>query len=152
MNPTAISQYIVDTFDGVDVAVSSGDSFFMYDPSQRFPFATLVTDDHYDDASNLSRPGVFRLNIGVGRETYRALFGPQPARLGEAGIVDTGHDFTALDTLLPHPVYAPQFWICVLNPSVATFESVKSLLAEAFALSVKWNRKSITKARRAAES
>ncbi len=71
---------------------------------------TIVTKDYgdFDRASHLDRPGVFRLNIGVGKDTYRSLFGPQPPPPGEAGVVDTGHDFTILDQLLPHPVYAPQ--------------------------------------------
>ena len=32
---------------------------------------------------------------------------------------------------MPHPVYAAQSWVCVLNPSDATFESLRPLLAEA---------------------
>jgi hypothetical protein len=41
-------------------------------------------------------------------------------------------DFAALDTILPHPVYAKQRWIGILNPSRATFdEVVKPLIAEA---------------------
>ena len=47
-----------------------------------------------------------------------------------------GHDFTALDQLLPHPVYARLYWVCVLNPSAATFEVVKPLLANAYGLAV----------------
>ena len=53
--------------------------------------------------------------------TFRALF-PQ----------SDDHDFTALDRLMPHPVYAPQSWVCVLNPSPETLETVKPLLAEAY--------------------
>ncbi len=34
---------------------------------------------------------------------------------------------------MPHPVYAPQSWVCVLNPSAETFEAVKPLLADAYA-------------------
>src|SRR5438045_477769 len=142
MDEAAITRYVSDTFAGVDVVVASreggapevawGDTFFIYDPernlkpTQRFPFATIVTKDYgeFDRASNLNRPGVFRLNIGVSKETYRSLFGPQPAP-GASGAVDTGHDFTALDRLLPHPVYAPQSWVCVLNPSAATFETAR---------------------------
>src|SRR5919201_1444819 len=52
--------------------VAWGDSFFFYDPdgkpsARRMPFATIVTKDYdgFDTASNLNRPGVFRLNIGV---------------------------------------------------------------------------------------
>jgi Family of unknown function (DUF6194) len=145
LDQAAIIQYIADTFAGVDVVtategIPAGDTFFIYDPDrnlepkQQRPFATIVTKDYgdFDRASNLNRSGVFRLNIGVGRDTYRSLFGPQPSPPGAAGVVDTGHDFTALDQLLPHPVYAPQSWVCVLNPSAETFEAVRPLLAEAY--------------------
>ena len=96
------------------------------------PFATIVIKDYgdFDDASDLDRPGVYRLNVGVGKETYRSLFPGE----GE-------HDFTALDVLMPHPVYGRQHWVCVLNPSEKTFETVKPLLAEAYEIAVKRLRK-----------
>jgi len=51
--------------------------------------------------------------------------------------VDSGYDFTALDQLLPYPVYGRMYWVCVLNPSAATFEAVvRPLLAEAYDLAV----------------
>lgn len=151
MDEASITRYITDTFPGVDVLrpetsggpeIAWGDTFFIYnpdgtlEPQRKFPFATIVTKDYgdFDRASNLDRPGVFRLNIEVRKETYRALFGPQPAPPGDAGMVATGHDFTALDQLLPHPVYAPQSWVCVLNPSDATFQTMQPLLAEAYEL------------------
>jgi len=35
--------------------------------------------------------------------------------------------------MLPHPVYARQHWVCILNPSAETFErSVWPLLVEAY--------------------
>jgi hypothetical protein len=145
MDQRSITQYIADTFAGVDAVtptdgIASGDTFFIYDPDRkldpkrRFPFATIVTKDYgdFDRASNLNRPDVFRLNVGVSKDTYRSLFGPQPSPPGGDGVVDTGHDFTALDQLLPHPVYAPQSWVCVLNPSADTFQTVQPLLAEAY--------------------
>ena len=72
--------------------------------------------------SNLSaRPDVFRLNIGVGKETFERLVG---------SMVEP--DYAALDRVLPHPVYAKQRWIAILNPSRRTFDDVvKPLLAEA---------------------
>lgn len=143
MDEASIIRYIKDTFEGLDIVVApSGDSFFFYDPDRsvppdrRLPFATLVTDDNYDSVSQLHRPSVFRLNVGVGKETYRSLFGPQPGPPGATGVVDTGHDYAALDQILPHPVYAPMSWICVLNPGKATFEAVRLLLAEAYELAV----------------
>ncbi len=153
MDEASIIQYITDTFAGVDVVkpevsggpeIAWGDTFFIYDPNRnldpqrRFPFATIVTKDYgdFDRASNLNRLGVFRLNIEVSKETYRSLFGRQPAPPGASGMVTTGHDFTVLDQLLPHPVYAPQSWVCVLNPSDATFQKIRPLLAEAYDLAV----------------
>src|SRR5688572_32706087 len=99
------------------------------------PFATMVVKDYgdFDNASNLDRADVFRLNVGVSRDTFRALFGPPPSQDGTAA---SELDFAALDRLMPHPVYAPQSWVCVLNPGPETFEAVKPLLAEAYAIVV----------------
>src|SRR5258706_4149480 len=65
--------------------VSWGDLFFFYDPdgrgeeARKFPFATIVTNDYgdFDNASQLDREGVFRLNVDVGPETLDALFPPR---------------------------------------------------------------------------
>jgi hypothetical protein len=65
------------------------------------------------------------------------MFGPKPSWPHAGGVVETGHDFTGLDQLLPHPVYAPMSWVCVRNPSDATFQSVRPLLAEAYNLAVR---------------
>ena len=141
MDQDAIIQYVTDTFTGVEVVrptdgPGAGDTFFIYDPQhnldpkRQFPFATIVTKDYggFDEASHLHRPEVFRLNIGVSRDTFSALFG-HPA--SEDSTRSAGYDFAALDRLMPHPAYAPQAWVCVLNPSPETFETVKPLLAEA---------------------
>ena len=141
MNEALITQYITDTFEGVHPVDAWGDTFFFYNPGRQLPdeiyFATLKSqDDDYDRASDLNRPAVFRLNIGISKSTYRSLFGSQPSRRGADAVVNTGHDFTALDQLLPHPVYGRMFWVCVLNPSAATFQAVQPLLAEAYDLAV----------------
>jgi hypothetical protein len=150
LEQSSIIQYIAETFEGVTIVtpeagegpeIAVGDTFFIYNPDHstvpkhQMPFATIVTKDYgdFDCASNLDRPGVYRLNIGVGKELYRSLFGPQPPP-PEGGKVQTGHDFTVLDTLMPHPVYAPQSWICVLNPSETTFEAVKPYIADAYSV------------------
>jgi hypothetical protein len=123
MNETDVIDSITRSFEGVTTAVADDNMFFFYDPDQMFPFATLMTNDVNDQFSNLDRPGVFRLNIGVGKETFQSLFGD----------ATSDYDFTALDTIMPHPVYGRQRWICVLNPSAATFEStIQPLLAEAY--------------------
>jgi hypothetical protein len=142
MDQDAIIQYVTDTFTGIEVlrptdGPGAGDTFFIYDPQhnidpkRQFPFATIVTKDYgdFDNTSHLDRPEVFRLNIGVNRDTFRALVGYPPS---EATMTSADYDFAALDRLMPHPVYAPQSWVCVLNPSPETFELVKPLLAEAY--------------------
>jgi Family of unknown function (DUF6194) len=52
----------------------------------------------------------------------------------QSGGADDGSSrhFTALDKLMPHPVYGQYHWVCVLNPSQATFETLKPLLQEAY--------------------
>jgi Family of unknown function (DUF6194) len=41
-------------------------------------------------------------------------------------------DYAALDRFLPHPIYAPQHWVSILNPSLVSFEDlVLPLLTEA---------------------
>jgi len=62
------------------------------------------------------------LNVGVSKETFAKVFG-----------AESEHDFTALDRLIPHPVYGRNHWVSVLNPSDSTFESIKPLLKEAHA-------------------
>ena len=142
----AIIHYVTDTFTGVEVlrptdGPGAGDTFFIYDPQRnidpkhQFPFATIVTKDYggFDESSNLNRPDVFRLNIGVSKDTFRALFGDPSS---EASSESADHDFAALDRLMPHPAYARQSWVCVLNPSSETFETAKPLLAEAYSIVV----------------
>lgn len=148
MEEAAIARYICESFPGIMPVVAWGETSFFYNPGQALPrgvyFATLKAKDGDNDrASNLSRPLAFRLNIGISKPTYRSLFGPPPARPAAGGIVDTGHDFTALDALLPHPVYGWMAWISVLNPSLATFESVKPLLAEAHGMAAAKFRKRV---------
>jgi hypothetical protein len=142
MNEAEIIDYITNTFADVKITVHEGNYFFSYDPEQKFPFATLMTNDVNDQASNLNRPSVFRLNIGVSRETYQAMFGAQPAFPRDGGVVNTGHDFTALDQLMPHPIYAAMSWVCVLNPA-KTLETVKQLLAEAYEMDVERHSKGV---------
>ncbi len=138
MEESSITQYITDTFEGVDYVVASGDTFFFYDPEHKFPFATIVTkDDEYDNASHLNRPSVFRLNIGVSKQTFRALFPSKESSAEESASAESSFDLAALDRLMPHPVYGSMYWVCVLNPSTETFKTLQPLLAEAYELFVK---------------
>ena len=122
--PEEITAWIVATYPETVTADAMNATFFSLDEKHWPNFATIVTTDEHDTASNLSRPGVFRLNIGLGRQTFDRLVG---------GTSDP--DYTVLDQVLPHPVYAKQRWISILNPSRETFEAVvKPLIAEAHGL------------------
>jgi hypothetical protein len=137
MDETSVREYITRTFAGVDVIDAMGASFFFFDdPDHKFPFATLVTTDEHDQASNLSRPSVFRLNVGVSKQTFQSLFTSSPAH-SDQGRPEGGYDFTALDCIMPHPVYGKMYWVCVLNPSEETFKTVQKLLAEAYDVAVR---------------
>lgn len=139
MDEAAVTRYVTETFAGLKVDSAEGVTAFSYNPggapSAGVYFATIKNrDDAHDDVSRLDRPGVFRLNLGLSEGAYRGLFGPAPAAPGEDGLIETTHDFTALDEVMPHPVYAYMAWVCVLSPGDATFERVKPLLADAYAL------------------
>jgi hypothetical protein len=137
MTPDEIVEFVAE-LGGTIVVVASeedgdpemawGDTFFFYDPDgvtvpeKRMPFATIVVNDYpgFDEASELSRPGVFRVNVSVSRETF------------EQHTPDGGSiDYSLLDRVIPHPVYAAQSWLSVLNPGPATENTVRALLGEA---------------------
>jgi hypothetical protein len=142
MNESVITHYITSAFGDVHVADTWGDSFFYYNPDSSQPdevyFATLKSgDDDYDNQSNLNRPGVFRLNMGLSKPTYESLFGAAPSRHNAQSMEETGnYDYAAFDQLLPHPVYAHMNWVCILNPSAETFRTLQPLLEDAYALAV----------------
>ncbi len=122
-DPAEITAWITTSYPGTVVAEATGATFFSLDDRHWPNFATIVTTDEHDmgNPSNLARDGVFRLNIGVGRRTFDRLVG---------SLVDP--DYAALDTILPHPVYAKQRWLSILNPSRRSFDDVvKPLIAEA---------------------
>lgn len=121
--------------------VAWGDSFFFYDPDdrpedRRMPFATVVTHDYggFDTASALNRPGVFRLNLAVGRERFEQVVGWAPAEHGDRSV---GVDYAALDRVIPHPVYAAQCWVSVVCPGERTADEVRALVEHAHARAVR---------------
>jgi len=130
MNELLIKQYVKENFPNTHCVVSDGDYFFSYGSGNKFPFATIVSKDNdFDNASKLDRPSIFRLNIGISKETYASLF----SAIDE----QNGWDFAVLDEIIPHPVYGRIHWVCVNKPSVHTFKRVMPLLMEAFEMAVK---------------
>ena len=127
---------IINEFEDVVPKSSWEETSLFYNPSMKLPngvyFCTLKDNNGADDkASELDRDGVFRLSIGISQKSYEKYFGSKPKRPPKGGIIDTGHDFTALDELAPHAIYGWMTWVQVLNPSASTFEGLLLLIAEA---------------------
>lgn len=86
-----------------------GDTFCYYDPDgtkdQKWPFATIVTHDTpgWDEVSHLDSPR--RLPA-------------EPARGSKARPpIRDEIDYSRSETVLPHPQYAAQGWVAVVNPA-----------------------------------
>jgi hypothetical protein len=119
-----------------------GDTFFFYDPegdqpeNQRLPFATVVIHDYagWDTESQLDREGIFRVNIAIGKSDFERLLGHTPK---EHAAHHDEFDYTATDVLLPHPTYASQGWVSILNPAERTSTLSRQLLSDAHGLAVR---------------
>jgi hypothetical protein len=116
----------VEQLDNVQREDNFGYVFYFVGDDHRLSFVTIAnSDNEYDSVSNLNREGVFRVNIGVSRETFQAL-------LGDTRSEDV--DYSALDVFLPHPDYAKQHFVCILSPSQANEERTKQLIVEAHSI------------------
>jgi hypothetical protein len=137
MTPEQIIAALCNDFSGVAAKPSWGETALFYNPGALLAngvyFVTLKEKDGpHDKASHLDRALVFRLAIGLTPPTYTELFGPRPARPPKGGVVATGHDFSQLNTLMPHPVYGWMGWAQILNPSRAQFTEILPLIEEAY--------------------
>ena len=151
MQPENIVEKIVNDFDGVIPKSSWGETSLFYNPGKALPngvyFCTIKEKNGDNDkSSELDRDGVFRLSIGITKETYEEKFGPKPKRPSKGCIIDTGHNFTELNRLMPHPIYGWMSWVQVLSPKEATFTDVLPLINEAYSNAViKFNKKTANK-------
>lgn len=112
--------------------ISWGDHFFYYAPdgevpTNRQPYATIVTKDYPDDAnSRLDDPDRWRLNIHVGSAVFTELIGRRPDEISEHR-----PDHSAEDVFHPHPLYGAYGWVCVVNPGTATLQRALEALHDA---------------------
>lgn len=135
--PDSIIEHLLDRFEGTRVVEAWGERSIFYNPGLMLPrgvyFATVKEKDGENDkASHLDRAGVFRLNVGTMKPLFLERFGPPPSRPSKGGVVDGPWDFTAADTLTPHPVYGWMSWVAVLNPSNETLTIMNEILEAAF--------------------
>ncbi len=116
-----------------------GERGVFYNPENLLPKGIYVLtvkekDGPNDKASQVNREGVYRLNLGISKPTFMKMFDSIPARPAAGRIVNTGHDFSQLDKITPHPVYGWMSWIAVLNPSDSTFYQLQPLILEGIEL------------------
>jgi hypothetical protein len=125
-----------------------GERAVFYNPGRAAPLGVIVASVKDDDGpndrrANLSRPDVYRLAFGLARSTFAERFGDVPVRPPKGGVVALpDHDLTALDQLMPHPVYAWMSWVQILNPTTDRFDSLRDLLTSSLELARdRWHRR-----------
>jgi hypothetical protein len=125
MNQLEVEEF-VEQMENVQREENFGYTFFFVGDDHRLPFVTIANSDNdYDSVSNLNREGIFRINIGVSRATFASL-------LAESSSENI--DYSVLDVFLPHPDYAKQHFVCILNPSQENVEVTKKLIVEAHSI------------------
>jgi len=137
MQSDEIFKYCLENLEGVVLAKNWGEEGIFYNPNNKLKRGVYILtikekDGDNDKASNINRDGVFRVNLGVRKDTFKEMFGFIPKRPPAGGIVGMDYDFTALDKIIPHPVYGWMAWISVLNPSKDKFEELIPLIQEAY--------------------
>lgn len=125
-----------------------GESSIFYNPGKAAPlgviFASVKDHDGENDRSSLlDRPEVFRFAFCLAPDAYAERFGDLPARPPKGGVVHLDdYDPTALDTLMPHPVYAWMRWVQILSPSRERFHALRPLLDDSLTLvRARWARR-----------
>jgi len=137
MKPDEIVKAFLEKYAGMTVVAAWGETSLFYNPTLLLPrgvyFATVKEQDGENDkASNLSREGVFRLNIGVTKSLYIEHFGQPPSRPSKGEVIEGDWNFTETNKLMPHPVYAWMGWVAVNNPTSETFSDLSPFFDSAY--------------------
>ena len=135
LSPNNILSYCLSHMEDTTLVESWGEKGIFYNPNgvlKRGVYVLTIKekDGDNDKASLLNRDNVYRVNVGLRKQTFVERFGYIPERPSAGKIVKMNYDFTILDTIIPHPVYAWMGWVCVLNPSDKTFEEFKTMIRE----------------------
>lgn len=133
MNSSELEFWIFQNYKGLIVTKAYREKSFFYNPDKSLPrgiyFATIKESDGPNDrASKLDREGIYRFSIGVGKKQYQEMFGNIPKRPSKGNIVKLDFDFSRLNEMMPHPIYAWMGWICINNPTSENLERLKFLL------------------------
>ena len=137
MESEEILNYCLEHLEGTVSVSSWGEKGIFYNPDNGLKRGIYILtikekDGENDKGSNLDRAGIYRVNLGVRKQTFINMFNTIPKRPAKGCVVDMDYDFTETDRIIPHPVYAWMSWLCVLNPSNETFGNLKPLIDEAY--------------------
>lgn len=125
MNQAEVEAFIAG-LDNVQREDNFGYIFYFVGDDHRLAFTTIGhSDNEFDTVSNLNREGVFRVNIGVSKATFEALLADAPSE---------NIDYSMLNIFLPHPHYAKQHYVSILNPSEENASITRQLILEAHAI------------------
>ena len=132
-----ILNYCLKNLKGTILIETWGERAVFYNPGNTLKKGVYVLtikekDGENDKASGLNRKNIFRVNLGLRKETFIKLFGEIPARPAAGKTVDMNYDFEKTDEILPHPVYAWMGWISILNPDKKTADTLVPFINEAY--------------------
>ncbi len=107
-----------------------GERGLFYNPNEQFNKGAYVLtfkekDGKNDSASRLNGENRYRLNLKISKLTFIHLFKTIPKRPAAGGVIEGWYDFTAVDEVMPHPVYGWMTWVCIINPTLKTIESME---------------------------
>ena len=142
-----VLNYLTLSFSGLSIIDTWGEKSLFYNPDNLLKrgvyFCTIKNKNGANDqASDLDRADVFRVNFGISKETFLAIFAELPKRPIKGGFIEGPYNFKTLDSLTPHPVYGWMAWVSILNPSISSWNKIEVLLAESYELSInKYNKK-----------
>ena len=127
MNAEEILNYCLENLEDTVLVESWGEKGIFYNPENKLKRGIYILtikekDGENDKGSALDRDGIYRVNLGIRKQTFLNMFTAVPKRPAKGCVVELDYDFTQTDKIIPHPVYAWMSWICVLNPSSEAFD------------------------------
>ena len=148
-----ILDYCIKNLKGTVLKETRGEKAVFYNPENILKKGVYVLtikekDGENDKASRLDRKNIFRVNLGLKKETFIKLFGEIPARPSAGNVVNMKYDFKKTDEVLPHPVYASRGWICILNPAEKTDNTLIPFINEAYSFAKEKIEKNHSKIRK----
>lgn len=133
MTAKELENWILRHYGGLVVTDAYRERNFFYNPGGSLPKGVYVAtikekDGPNDQSSKLDRENIYRLSFGIGKKHYQELFGALPKRPEKGKIVELDIDFTKLQQLMPHPIYAWMSWVAILSPKTENIKMLQHLL------------------------